>query len=156
MTTVMVRISWLGILGGILFGCSSAPPSSQAELQLAQKQPERVTVQHILIAFQDSLPGKKITRSFTEARGLAFKLYNQAKGGKKFDLLVKKFTDDKYPGIYEMSNFGISAGWGGVHRKELVKGFGEATFKLKVGKVGLVSFDLKKSPYGFHILKRLK
>ncbi len=41
-------------------------------------------------------------------------------------------------------------------RTGLVPAFGDVGFTLKVGEVGLATFDAEKSPFGFHIIKRLE
>jgi parvulin-like peptidyl-prolyl isomerase len=38
----------------------------------------------------------------------------------------------------------------------MVPAFGDAGFPLKVGEIGMASYDSTKSPYGWHIVKRLK
>jgi hypothetical protein len=81
--------------------------------------------------------------------------------GEDFKALVKSQTDDKYPGIYRMANFGGTAITEPPSKKEyprakMVKNFGDAAFKLKVGEVGLAVYDPKDSKYGWHIIKRLE
>ncbi len=123
----------------------------------SRKAPDRVTVQHILIAFQGSIPEAKVTRSLREARELAFALYARARKGEDFDALVKQFTDDEYPGVYSLSNFGIApdAAKKEYARAKMVKAFGDVSFRLKVGGIGLAEHDPKDSKYGWHIIKRL-
>jgi parvulin-like peptidyl-prolyl isomerase len=38
----------------------------------------------------------------------------------------------------------------------MVPGFGDVAFELKVGEVGLCPFDGVRSPFGFHVIKRLE
>jgi parvulin-like peptidyl-prolyl isomerase len=38
----------------------------------------------------------------------------------------------------------------------MVPAFGDAGFPLKVGEIGMADFDPQKSPYGWHIVKRLE
>jgi foldase protein PrsA len=93
-----------------------------------------------------------------EARVLAEELFERAKSGEDFDALVKEYTDDSHPGIYKMSNFGIPADEAnGVYaRDRMVAAFGDVGFPLKVGEIGLASYDPQKSKYGWHIIKRLE
>ena len=121
------------------------------------QEPDRVTVQHILIAFQGTIPEAKITRTREEAEKLAGELIEKARQGEDFDALVKKYTDDEHPGIYAMSNIGISPD---PERKEyprnkMVKSFGDVGFSLKVGEIGMAVYDPITSKYGWHIIKRL-
>ncbi len=122
---------------------------------------ERVTVQHILIAFKGTIPGPdgaKITRTKEEAEALAGKLFEQAKGGADFDALVKANTDDEYPGIYKMSNFDLTPNKveKEYSRGGMVRAFGDVSFGLPVGGVGLAVYDPAFSKYGWHIIKRIQ
>lgn len=121
-------------------------------------EPQRITVQHILIGFRGTVPGKGITRSKAEAEKLAKDLLKKAKEkNSKFDDLVAANTDDQAPGIYQMANKGVRpSGPGEYPREGMVAAFGDVGFKLKVGDVGLASYDQKKSPFGYHIIKRIK
>lgn len=123
---------------------------------MANSEPEHIQVQHILIGFQGSVPGKPITRSKTEAHRLAYELLEQAQQGTDFDGLVKQYTDDSHPGIYGMSNRGVAPAKGEYPRDGMVPAFGNAGFPLEVGGVGIADFDARTSPYGWHIVKRLK
>ena len=127
--------------------------------QAADKKAEvaqHIEVQHILIGYAGSIPGKNIQRTPRAAQKLAAELVKSIKGGASFDSLVKKYTDDAYPGIYGMSNEGVPPAKGEFPRGGMVKGFGNTAFSLKVGEVGLCKFDSVISPYGYHIIKRLK
>jgi parvulin-like peptidyl-prolyl isomerase len=122
-------------------------------------EPDRVTVQHILIAFKGSIPDAKVARSQAEAETLANQILERARGGTEdFDALVKTYTDDQFPGIYSMSNAGIApeAASGEYSRTRMVKAFGDVSFSLKVGEIGMAVYDPQTSKYGWHIIKRLK
>jgi len=75
---------------------------------------------------------------------------------REFDELVKKYTDDSAPGIYMMANAGVAPATGEYARNRMVPAFGDAGFPLKVGGIGMAPYDSTKSPYGWHIVKRLK
>jgi hypothetical protein len=122
-------------------------------------EPRHVTVQHILIAFRGSLPGdQKVTRGQAEAEKLALRIFERAKAGEDFDLLVKTFTNDEYPGIYSMSNRDVTPDPAKHEypRAKMVKAFGDVSFGLEVGGVGLAVYDPATSKYGWHIIKRLQ
>lgn len=138
-----------------------APSPGGAAIEAAKPAaagPERVVVQHILIAFQGSIPDAKVTRTREEAEKLAGETWRRAKGGEDFDALVKALTDDQYPGIYRMSNAGIEPDPAKEEysRTRMVKGFGDVSFSLRVGEVGLAVYDPGASKYGWHIIKRLE
>ena len=122
----------------------------------APKEPDHITIQHVLIGFAGSVPGKNITRTPDEAKKLAEEILARAKKGENFDELVKKYTDDAAPGIYSMSNKGVAPLEGEYPRDRMVPAFGDAGFPLQVGEFGMASYDKAKSPFGWHIVKRLK
>jgi foldase protein PrsA len=121
-------------------------------------EPEHVTVQHILIAFQGTIPDAGITRSLTDAQKLAQEILMRARQGEDFDALVRQYTNDAYPGIYSMANAGAvpDAANKEFSRTRMVKAFGDVSFGLKVGEIGMAVYDPVTSKYGWHIIKRLK
>ncbi len=123
---------------------------------MAGKEPDRIQVQHILIGYQGSVSGKRITRSKEEARTLAYDLLKQAQEGTDFDDLVRRHTDDSPPGIYSMANRGVSAGKGEYGRDGMVGAFGNVGFALQPGEIGIADYDPGSSPYGWHVIKRVK
>lgn len=122
----------------------------------AAKEPDRIRVQHILIAFQGSLRGKPVTRTKEEAKKLAYELFERAKKGEEFGELVKKYSDDQFPGIYGMSNNGVTPREGEYPRRQMVAAFGDVGFPLQVGGIGIADHDPQKSKYGWHIIKRVE
>ena len=135
----------------LLMTAGATPPAPAAG-----KEPDHITIQHVLIGFKGSVPGKNITRTQEEAKKLAEEILARAKKGESFDDLVKQYTDDAAPGIYSMSNKGVAPSDGEYPRERMVAAFGDAGFPLQVGEFGMASYDKVKSPYGWHIVKRLK
>ncbi len=121
-------------------------------------EPDYVSVQHILVAFEGSVPGKNITRSQVDAAAFAAELLKRAQDGEDFDALVKGHTDDAPPGIYHMANFGAKEDFDNMilPRKGMVAAFGDVGFLLAVGEIGLAPYDAQSSPFGYHIIKRVK
>src|SRR5216684_9379311 len=127
--------------------------------------PPHIEVQHVLVAFAGTIPNKPITRSREAAEKLAADVLDRARKGEDFDTLVQKYTDDQFPGTYDLANFGVTAdkakpeyprGPGGM-----VSGFSDVAFRLSVGNVEVAPYQPDKdmpvfSPYGWHIIKRLK
>ena len=118
-------------------------------------EPDILVVQHILIGFKRSIAGKKITRTKKEAEDLAEALMKRIEAGEDFDALVKEFTDDRYPGYIAMANRGVDP-MGGMSRDQMVDGFGDVSFSLEVDEVGICPWHGRKSPFGWHIIKRLE
>jgi parvulin-like peptidyl-prolyl isomerase len=119
-------------------------------------EPDRVAVQHILIAFKGSIPKATVIRTREEAQKLAHEVFERAKKGEDFDALVKQYTDDEYPGVYRMANIGITPDPSKQEysRAGMVKGFGDVSFSLEVGGIGMAEYDPQKSKFGWHIIKR--
>lgn len=136
---------------------AQAPQPAQGGKSMpAAAEPEHIKIQHILIGYSGSVPGKAIKRTQEEAKTLAYELLKRAKAGEDFAALVKANTDDAFPGIYGMSNKGVAPRQGEYLRTKMVPAFGDAGFPLKVGEIGMADFDPEKSPYGWHIVKRLE
>jgi hypothetical protein len=121
-------------------------------------EPDRVAVQHILISFKGAIPKPTVTRTREEAQKLAQEVFERAKKGEDFNSLVKQFTDDEYPGVYRMSNIGITPDPAKEEypRAGMVKAFGDVGFSLPVGGIGMAEYDPKESKYGWHIIKRIE
>ncbi len=120
------------------------------------KEPERITVQHILIGFKNSVPNKPQERSKKEAKALAYVVLQRAQDGEDFDALVKEYTNDSVPGIMIVTNKDAGRVAGGRTRGQLVPKFGDVAFRLEVGEVGVANFNTAVCPYGWHVIKRLE
>jgi Xaa-Pro aminopeptidase len=131
---------------------------SAVQPRKASGEPDRVSVQHILIAFKGSIPEPKVVRTSDEALTLALELFERAQKGEDFDALVKKYTDDAHPGIYKMTNIGIAPDKDKKEyaRSGMVRAFGDVSFGLAAGTVGMAVYDPQRSKYGWHIIKRLE
>ena len=145
-----------------LIGIRALPALS---VTLAQAEPERVTVQHIRIAFKGSLPeDTKVTRSKEDAEKLALQIFERAKAGEDFAAMVKMYTNDSFPGIYKMTNKGVTPDTAKQEfsRTRMAKAFGDVSFGLEVGGIGLAVYDdgrvqfSARRPGDWHIIKRLK
>ena len=104
-------------------------------------EPNAVVVQHILIAFKKSIKGKDIQRSKKQAQALAEELYGRAQEGEDFDALVEEYTDDKFPGVMRLTNKGAPSRGDSHTRDQVVVGFGDVSFELEVGQIGLVNYS---------------
>lgn len=146
----------LNITAAIVLALSLSVLPAVAKKPKKEAEPNRVVVQHFLIGFEKSIKTKKIERSKKEARDLAEELYQRALDGEDFDVLVKDYTDDKYPGIMSLTNKGAPMRGDSQTRADVVFGFGDLSFSLEVGEIGIVPYGFSASPYGWHIIKRLE
>ncbi len=126
-------------------------------------EPAYITVQHCLIGFQGSVQGRPVMRSKAEAEKLAQELLARAQSGEDFAKIIVENTDDSPPGIYRMANEGFPGDMTSsipqnqvYSRKQMVAAFGDTGFPLKVGEFGLAPYDEAKSPFGWHIVKRIR
>lgn len=143
-------------LSAVLFAAVLIAVISPAAAE-GRAEPDVVVVQHILIGFKRSIPGKKIERTKREAQALAESLLERARtGNEEFDALVKEFTDDAHPGIYKMTNNDAPLTGNSVTRGAMASRFGDVAFSLGVGEVGLAEYHGGASPYGWHVIKRLE
>jgi parvulin-like peptidyl-prolyl isomerase len=106
-----------------------------------------ITVQHVLIAFNGAPRIQGVTRSKEEAKVLAEQVWQQAIGGADFKALMKQHSNDSGGGEYPMTKAG---------RAQMVAGFGDVGFRLAVGEIGVAPWHATASPYGWHIIKRVK
>jgi hypothetical protein len=134
---------------------SSGAPSGPRPEKMPNGEPAVITVEHVLIAFKDS--GTKATRSKDEARKLAYEVLNRAKTGEDFTKLRKELSDDSPEGgVYTLVNNGVAKQGSEYDRTGMVPAFGDVGFTLNVNEIGLAEHELQKSPYGWHIIKRIK
>lgn len=178
----MRSIIGIGVLFGVTLGCAQqeksnvqekssasvpspkvpepsakAPAANPAAAPVAKAaEADYIKVQHCLIAFKGSLPKPGLTRTKEEAKTLAYEILEKARKGEDFDALVKTYTDDSHPGIYGMSNLGKPPKPNYYPRNGMVAAFGDTGFPLQVGEYGMADYDTRKSPYGWHIVKRIE
>jgi hypothetical protein len=150
-------------LAFVLAGCGGATEEAVSEAaststEPAAPEPERITVQHILIAFEGSVEGKNVTRSKDEAGQLAKELFDRAKSGEDFNALVEEYTDDSSPGIYGIVNFGLEGDEirQVFPRDKMMACFGDVGFALDVDAVGLAVYNKNTCKFGWHVIKRLR
>jgi parvulin-like peptidyl-prolyl isomerase len=118
------------------------------------KEPEHIQVAHILISFTGC--GTEATRSKADAEKLANEVLARAKKGEDFHKLIKDLSDDPGEGVYGMANHKVRPERGEYERGGMVPAFGDVGFKLAVGAIGMSAHDPRTSPYGWHVIKRLK
>jgi hypothetical protein len=134
---------------------SSGAPSGPRPEKMSNGEPAVITVEHVLLAFKDS--GTKATRSKDEARKLAYEVLNRAKLGEDFTKLRKELSDDSPDGgVYTLVNNGVAKQGSEFDRTGMVPAFGDVGFVLNVNEIGLAEHDPQKSPYGWHVIKRVK
>ena len=118
-------------------------------------EPQRIQVQHVLVGFSGSVPGKRITRSQDEAKTLAYDILKRAQGGADFNALVREHTDDSLPDIYAMSNKGSPPARASSRGRGWWPRSATWASPCRWG-YGVADFDPRSSPFGYHVIKRLK
>ena len=132
-----------------------APAPAARAAKLPNGEPSAVTVKHVLVAFSGALRSRA-ERTMGEAEKLAYDVLKRAKAGEDFDALMKAHSDDPGAGTYAMSNTGVPSEAGEMSRDDMARAFGDVGFKLEVGEVGFAFHDEARSPFGFHVIKRVK
>ncbi|MHC4924476.1 MAG: peptidylprolyl isomerase [Planctomycetota bacterium] len=159
----------MAILAGILAattmgGCAAkhAEPAPREGTVIMDQEPDRITVDHILIAVQNPrMP--RITRTEGEAEQIADTILEELGNGGDWKALKDRYSDDRpgdgepAGGPYAMTNRGTEpANDQEYPRDGMVPAFGNVGFTLQVGEVGVAHFDAADSPYGIHLILRVK
>lgn len=106
--------------------------------------PDTIIAQHVLVTYKGAKGAPKgVTRSKDEARALATKVKDEAKGGKPFEDLVAAYSEDP-------ASKDRLGSVGKITKDKVVKEFAAAAFALRVNEVS----DVTESPFGFHVIKR--
>lgn len=138
-------------------GAPPAPAKPRPE-KLPNGEPAVITVKHILIGVKDERRGQ-FTRTEEEARELAYDLLRRARTGEDFEKLRKEYTDDKSPQApesYTLVNEGVDPVGEESSRRGMIPAFGDVGFRLNVGEIGVAPYDPTTSPYGYHLILRVK
>jgi hypothetical protein len=123
--------------------------------KLANGEPAVITVKHVLVSFAGA--GTKATRTKDQAMQLAYEVLNRAKAGEDFDKLMKELSDDSPDGgTYTLVNNGVSKQGEEYDRTGMVAAFGDVGFRINVNEIAVAEHDAKASPYGWHVIKRVK
>ena len=107
--------------------------------------PALIGARHILIAFVGATradPG--VARTRDEARTLAQQVRDDARNGADWEALWEKNSNE--PGGQRGGDLGTFG------RGQMVPAFESAAFGLKVGEIS----DVVETPFGFHVIQRLK
>ena len=155
------------VRGSVVLPGGEVPTDAEAFLaasleELAARPEHRdaeVEVRHILIGVGGAgLPG--VTRSLEEARAEAAGLLQRLAAGEEMQALVTGYSDDppkpENPGVYRMVLEGRGNPPSLIPRQSMVAAFGDVGWRLQVGEIGVAAHDRSASPYGYHIIKRLK
>ncbi|MEM8733054.1 MAG: peptidylprolyl isomerase [Planctomycetota bacterium] len=148
----------------LLNGCQGLQTEVyRPELTAENGEPAYITIQHCLISFAGADDRVNATRSQEEAEQLANELLEKAKAGEDFGKIIRRNTDDSPPGIYRLANHGFETDKSSVvmskniaARSDMVSAFGDVGFSLKVDEFGMANYDPNKSPFGWHIIKRIR
>lgn len=121
---------------------AAAEIAARAELDAST-----VKVQHLLVGrYAPGATDELKPLNATQAEQRAADLWAKAAAA-DFDALVKANTYDSHPGIYTMTL---------EDREGMVAGFWQTAWRLEPGETGVVLYNRKNSPYGYHIIKRLE
>jgi hypothetical protein len=141
------------LLALLLFACSEpadeTPLGREAAALLARPEQNvpKVKLQHVLLAFVGAMRGSESGHTMEEARTLTSDVLARARAGEDFTALMKQYTGDDGPGTYVLTQ---------DDRDGYAKSFGDVGFRLQVGEIGVAPYHHAKSPFGWHVIKRLE
>ena len=125
--------------------------------------PERVTYDHILIAFKGSYERVQSFRSKEEARRLARSILERVRSGGNFLALKDEYSDDRDPGTgvargpYVAVNNGVKRKrLDEIPRRNFHSVLRHLIFKLKVHEVSMADWHAEECPDGWHVIKRIE
>jgi hypothetical protein len=125
-------------------------PVQSGDILDRPRKTKRAWVKHILIGWRDLEPiyagemdPRARGRSATEALRLAKQISARAKAGEKFEMLMKLHSEDKGSAASGMA-------YEVYPEAKLVAAFRRLGLRLEVDEVGVV-----RSPYGWHVMKRI-
>ncbi|MEE8106552.1 MAG: peptidylprolyl isomerase [Planctomycetota bacterium] len=125
-----------------------------------RREPNHITVDHILVGVTH--PKLAVKRTITDARALTKEIVQKIEDGADWASLKDQYSDDRGEGSgggpYGMSNTGVRPDVSRQERKRsgMVPAFGNVGFALKVGEIGVANYDATTSPFGYHIIKRIR
>ena len=142
-------------------------PSPATALVPTASQPDHVAVDHILIGVRQPSPRMAgFKRNAEEAKAVAYDLFKKLKAGADWAAAKREFSEDPPPGgPYSLANSsrGVQpASADEFPRANMATSFGDVGFSLQVGDIGIAEFDPDngprpgKSPFGYHIIKRVR
>jgi hypothetical protein len=132
-------------------GDSGGPPPGEA------REPDHIVIDHILISVRG--PSFPTSRSEAEARAIAYDLLAKLKAGADWAAAKKEHSEDTYKGggPYALANHGVAPLTPDEEpRGKMVPAFGDVGFALGMGEIRIADYDAKKSPFGFHVIRRVK
>lgn len=107
--------------------------------------PAQITARHILIAYRGAQRADpSVTRTREQARALAEQLAGEARSGADWEKLWEENSNEP--------NGQRGGDLGAFGRGTMVPAFERAAFALKVGEIS----NAVESPFGFHVIQRLK
>ena len=157
MSTCMRVITALTVLL-LLSGCGGDESGGNGKPSAKKddgKEPDYVTVDHILIGVKG--PRLPQARDKDAARKLAYELLDKLKAGGDWTALKRQHSDDPPPGgPYAMANHGKQPQGNMFPRAGMAPAFGDVGFALDVGEIRMADHHPQKSPFGYHIIKRVR
>lgn len=130
---------------------ASGPIETDAGFVIVQRTdppltgPSEIAARHILIAYQGAQRADPaITRTRQEAQALAEQVVREVREGKDWEALWQQHSNE--PGGRPGGDLGVFG------RGQMVPGFEQAAFGLAVGETS----DVVETPFGFHVIQRLR
>jgi hypothetical protein len=117
--------------------------------------PERVTIDYIFFAFDNSIASRKIGRTRMQADSLARAVFGDARAGADFDSLKSARSDQPRFKPLRLVNAGLRPAAGERTRKMVEPAVGDMAFGMSPGNIGLVVPNHTTCRYGYYLVRRI-
>lgn len=133
-----------------------------SDLTVRALEPGRIEVQHILIGLK---PGRSWlgyflrnnARPASDSETLARHLFSQIKANPSLMRDSVWLRDNGlFQSYYKLVNFGVEKKGDEIYRAEVGSAFADQAFRLRLGELSFVEYSKSNSPYGYHILWRIR
>lgn len=150
-------LAGLGAAMAVAAALSACGGPEDAPATRAGPPPAYVTVDHILVGVRcPHFPQGR--RPVEQARAFAQELLAKLRAGAAWDELKRAHSEDPPPGgPYTLADHGRRPRTTQEYpRGGMAPAFGDVAFSLGIGEIGLAEYDPSRSPYGYHVIKRLR
>jgi len=146
-----------------LWACQDDDDPNDSPRVRREGEPRRVKLERILITYRGNPFDIETRRTLDEARMLAYRLVDRARGGEDFVKLRDGYSDDrrkgseKANGPYAFLNYDVEIAptMGDVPRMERMnmgRRLGDRAFQMRAGEIDLIEYHEEAYPVGYEII----
>jgi hypothetical protein len=154
----LVVAGWLGLSGPHVSSARAQIPGGaiiDSLITVPTAPPEKVTIDYLFLAFDNSIRSRPVGRTRMQADSLARALLVVARSGADFDSLKKARSDEPRLKPMTLVNQGFRPAAGERTRKMVEPAVGDMAFGMSPGNIGLVVPNNTTCRYGYYVVRRL-